>query len=315
MKSLLNKRNLISALFTLTGLALNVALHATSCQLLFDEPIKVKSELGPISLKDITSHSIIPELTSNVLFYPDELYGLSNGKKQWFFRVNERGPVLQTNYSIYLTDWANNVVPPAGTYAIATYETTRKPKFKQTIDTIGDSITWVRDGRYLRCLLRDQGLRYDFKGSHTDTFGFEHDGEGGDTTQAVLNRINKIPTTDAYFLLIGTNDRTAPENTATNIIKIAKQLSAKNSKATIYISTLLPRNDTYLERNLATNKLLLQTKSICPNCKVIDVGGELYALKNWQQYFPDQIHPNYKGYVELTKIITKQMARANIGTR
>ncbi|MGQ3889198.1 SGNH/GDSL hydrolase family protein [Legionella sp. CNM-1927-20] len=314
IRSLFVKLSLIFSL-AINHLLLTTNLHAaSSCQLLIDQPIKLKSKLGAISLTAVNPHSILIQLKPNIFTSLDDLYGLSKDKKTWFFRITGLTPLTSGN-ALYLVTWATKDLPPKGTYELSTYETTHKPQFKQTFDTIGDSITWGGHGQFLRCLLRDQGLPYDFEGSHVDPFGFGHDGEGGDTTQAVLARINKIPVTDAYFLLIGTNDRTLHQDTVNNIVQIANQLYAKNNKATIYISTLLPRADAYFERNQAVNKLLLQTNSICPSCKIIDVGGAFYALKDWQRYFPDKLHPNYEGYVELAKIITRFIKNENKAKR
>ncbi|WP_419419670.1 SGNH/GDSL hydrolase family protein [Legionella sp. D16C41] len=310
--SLFDKLKLVLSL-TIINLLLNINLHAaTSCQLVVDGPVKMKTKLGILDLKAVNATSISPKLTQNIFTNLDDLYGLTKNNKTWFFRINSLISALP-NDNIYLVTWANNDIPPIGTYEIAAYDATRKPKFKHTLDTIGDSITWVGNGKYLRCLLRDQGLAYDFKGSHIDPFGFGHDAEGGDTTENVLARINKIPTTDAYFLLIGTNDRVAPEMTVNNILQIAKQLSAKNKQAKIYISTLLPRNDDYTDHSQAVNKLLLQTKNICPNCVLVDVGGDFYALKNWQQYLPDNLHPSFEGYVALSKLINNAITKADKG--
>ncbi len=286
-------------------------LHAASaCKLVIDQPVKLKSKIGTINLTAIKPDSILTPLKPNTLANLDALYGLTKDKKTWIFRIAALTP-LPSGDTLYAVNWATKDLPPKGTYELAMYEMTRKPPFKKTFDTIGDSITWGGYGQFLRCLLKDQGLPYDFNGSHVDSFGLGHDGEGGDTTQNVLARINKIPATDVYFLLIGTNDRILPQDTVNNIVQIAKQLYAKNNKATIYISTLLPRADLFLGRNQMVNGLLLQTGSICPRCKVIDVGGAFYALKGWQKYFPDKLHPNYEGYVELAKIINNFIKNDN----
>ncbi len=283
---------------------------ASACQLVLNQPVKLKSKIGAINITAIHPNSILTSLKPTIMANLDELYGLTKDKKTWLFRIAAFTP-LPSGGTLYAVNWATKDLPSKGTYELATYEATRKPPFKKTFDTIGDSITWGGYGQFLRCLLKDQGLPYDFNGSHVDSFGLGHDAEGGDTTQNVLARINKIPSTDVYFLLIGTNDRILPQDTVNNIVQIAKQLYAKNNKATIYISTLLPRADLFLGRNQMVNGLLLQTGSICPRCKVIDVGGAFYALKDWQKYFPDKLHPNYEGYVELARIINRFIKNDN----
>ncbi len=184
--------------------------------------------------------------------------------------------------------------------------TTNQSNFEKNIDTIGDSLTWQGDGQYLRCLMRDYGLAYDFIGNHSDKFSFLHDGEGGNTTQQVIQRLNSIPVADNYFVLIGINDvlQGVPlQTTLNNIKKISSALHQKNKFARIYISTLLP---IIYHQNLEVQKLnalLLNANTLCDTCEVIDVGGQFYQLENWQSYLIEGIHPNLKGYNALAKII------------
>jgi len=59
-------------------------------------------------------------------------------------------------------------------YADSCVETTiEKPKYyNRTMVTIGDSITYSDYGEFLRCMLDNQGIGYDFIGSKIDKFGF-----------------------------------------------------------------------------------------------------------------------------------------------
>lgn len=178
--------------------------------------------------------------------------------------------------------------------------------FNKTLSTVGDSITWQGDGQYLRCLMRDNGLSYEFAGTHTDQFYFQHEGEGGNTTLQVLDRINQIPVADAYFLLIGINDvlQNVPEHViVSNIITISNKLYEKNNNAKIYISTLLP---IIYQQNIQVqnvNRLLLSNIKICKSCSIINIGGQFYNLQNWQSYLIEGIHPNIEGYKRLSKFI------------
>ncbi len=177
--------------------------------------------------------------------------------------------------------------------------------FGRTLDTVGDSITWFDDGKYFRCLLRDYGLTYDFKGAHTDPFGFGHDGEGGDTTDLVLQRMTSIAVADGYFLLIGTNDQITPEKTVANIKLIAALLKNKNANSTVYISTVLPRTDDLNQRNQKINALLKKQANFCDKCVLVDLGGMFYSTPNWPNYFlPGGLHPNYKGYELMANYLT-----------
>ena len=178
--------------------------------------------------------------------------------------------------------------------------------FNKTISTIGDSITWQGEAQYFRCLMRDNGLQYEFVGTHTDPFYFQHEGEGGNTTLQILERINQIPVADAYFLLIGINDilQNVPESViVSNIITISNSLYQKNNNAKIYISTLLPINYPQNNKVQKVNLLLLSKSKICPTCTIIDIGNQMYHQSNWPSYFIEGIHPNKNGYEFLSKTI------------
>ena len=202
-------------------------------------------------------------------------------------------------------------IPRAGIYLVIKEATSRKKIFKKSMDTIGDSITWWSKGRFFRCLMRDNGLLYDFVGSHTDIFGFGHDGEGGNTSAEVLGRLDSIPYADSYFLLIGTNDRITAQKTIDHIVEIAKKLGAKHNSS-VYISTLLPRADKYNQRNQEINEMLISYGVICSKCHVIDLGGAFYALPNWQSYLADGLHPSLKGYIVLAKLVAKYINDQNV---
>lgn len=195
-------------------------------------------------------------------------------------------------------------------------EDSDKMIFDKTIVSIGDSLTWGGSGDKLRCLLRDYGMKYDFAGRHFDSFGFRHEGEGGNTTMQVMERIQKIPVADAYFLLIGTNDAVMPAmQTVENIISIAIGLREKNDKSIIYISTLLPRNDQYNSRNQEVNSILnyfQDTHRWFKNCFILDAGNDLFKDPYWMEYFPDNIHPNEKGYVVYTNLVIQELPKFQI---
>lgn len=186
----------------------------------------------------------------------------------------------------------------------------RQPIFDKYINTIGDSITWQGDGQYFRCLMRDNGLAYEFIGNYVDRFLFNHDGEGGNTTAQLIQRLQTIPISDAYFLLIGINDilQNVPTTTTfNNIVIISNALNQKNKYANIYISTLLP---TIYKQNSDVqklNKILLQARNLCDKCKVIDVGGQFYKLQDWPSYLIEGIHPNIEGYKQLSKFVVESI--------
>lgn len=283
----------------------------TSCNLLINAPNYYEGTLGQINFTYFDSvqiwlNSSMGNLASDFNFNQD--YEVVTSMGSYYFRTNGTAysPTGTNQTYIYDIAWAFNMVPPSiGTYTVNYYNSTQKPIFGRYLATIGDSITHWEYGRYMRCLARDAGIMYDFKGEFTDVFGFGHEGEGGDTTTDVLNRMSNIVVADTYFVLIGTNDYATltPAQTVANIELIALGLKAKNSCAKVYISTLLPRNDTNNSNVQAINALLMSSSSFCSNCFIIDVGSQFLSLPNWQSLLMDTIHPNYNGYVALGSIL------------
>jgi lysophospholipase L1-like esterase len=283
---------------------------STSCELLINAPNYYQGTLGQINFTYFDSvqiwlNSSMGNRTADFNFNQD--YEVVTLLGSYFFRTNGKAynPTGTNQTYIYDIAWAFNLIPNPGTYTINYYNSTQKPIFGRYLATIGDSITHWEYGRYMRCLARDAGLMYDFKGEYTDVFGFGHEGSGGDTTTDVLSRMSNIVVADTYFVLIGTNDYATltPAQTVANIELIAQELKDKNSCAKVYISTLLPRNDTYNTNVQAINNLLRASSSFCNNCFIIDVGGEFLSLPNWQSLLMDTIHPNYNGYVALGTIL------------
>lgn len=178
----------------------------------------------------------------------------------------------------------------------------KPPIYYKTLDTIGDSITWAHYGEKFRCKMMDQGLHFDFVGYFIDPYGYHHDGHGSDTSLTVIERMNNIPISDYYFLLIGSNDHLEAQQTVDNIIKITHLLKLKNNNAIIYISTLIPKTDSFQPLNLQINNLLKNTY-FCDQCSVIDVGGYFESLPNWQNLLYDGIHPNEDGYNYMVEYI------------
>lgn len=268
----------------------------------------------PLMLTDsIKSDAIVfsaSEGDKRLRFDFNYLYKIYMYGKAYSFRFNYR-EFINNQTILRGVHWENNKVPPtAGTYYIEAYTSQKEPIHHRTMVTIGDSITWSLYGSYMRCLLLDNGLSYDFVGTKTDAFGFAHEGEGGNNTFDVLNRIEKIPSADSYFLLIGTNDiNYTASQTVENITVIANKLLEKNPNALIYISTLIPRQDYLNERNMQVNALL-KNKQWPSSIKILDVGGDFYANENWQTLLLDGIHPNFKGYEVISRSIIKNLKGA-----
>jgi lysophospholipase L1-like esterase len=294
--------------------ALTVAqkFYGSSCEFVVDDISYFKQQLGDIVIDKATADTIWISNRSPVSIRninSDYMYTLINNNTVNYLRFSALNEAVYDGNSIRVKhiSWAFPEVIMKGKYLLKAYKNNRKPQYEKTLNTIGDSITWACFGRYLRCLLRDEGLEYDFIGSHTDTFGFGHDAEGGNTSTQVLQRIERISSADNYFLLIGTNDwieNLTPLQTVNNIKKIAQLLYEKNNRR-VFISTLLPTTSKNNARNMQINDLLLQSDPVCKNCIVIDVGGEFVNLTNYENLFVDGIHPTLEGYKKLSKIIAR----------
>lgn len=281
-----------------------ISWSKSSCEMLVNQPAYVKENLGTMNLSSTgTNYIWLSKSTGDktAVFNTDDLYEVTDTVGSRYFRLNGKAFNHTGSGQTFIYDlaYAFGVQPPNGNYTVKSYITERKLIFGRTLDTIGDSITWWQQGRFLRCLMRDSGLMYDFRGGHYDVFGFGHDGLGGNTSQNVLDRMGDIPVEDAYFLLIGTNDRIDPQDTVNNIKEIVLKLKTKNPCSKVYFSTLLPRVDEYNTRNQAVNVLLRALLPICDQCILIDTGNYFYGLTNWQNYLADGLHPTYAGYQKI----------------
>ena len=259
---------------------------------------------------DLTDDRLYDRRTDNLNY--DGLYQLTRNGKRWLFRhggqaFNSDG---STRTLLYDVQWNHNKFPEAaGDYEVAVMAETLPPPPHNTLNTVGDSITWWQHGERFRCMLADAGLNYRFVGSRTDSFGYGHDGEGGNNTRDILKRINDIAPSAHYFLLIGTNDRFSPDETIKNIIRIAHRLNAKQNSP-VFISTLLPRTDEFNARNETVNAGLKQALASCDTCKnmvLIDTNAAFMAHPKWSTLLADGLHPNEEGYKFLSEFVTRQI--------
>jgi lysophospholipase L1-like esterase len=106
-------------------------------------------------------------------------------------------------------------------------------------------------------------------------------------------------------LLIGTNDRFPEEETVKNINLIVSGLLQKKAWNRVYLMTILPRNDSYDERNIRVNQKIrdwvAQTGS--DRIRLIDAEIGFRNLPNWRELLPDGLHPSDEGYWQLIEII------------
>lgn len=209
--------------------------------------------------------------------------------------------------------WVNNISPNVsnGNYYTSISYASKLPVFNKTLCTIGDSITWGASfGGYYRKLLLENGLEYDFIGNHTDIFGYQHSAEGGDGTSSVLNRMQNIPLSNSYLLLIGLNDRFvySSQDSFNNILRIVKQLEARGKDVIINVCTILPVTLQGVTPFVDGINNLLRNHNWRSHTKLIDTNQYLSGINGWSNMLVDGGHPTLEGYETLTQWLAGQIS-------
>lgn len=84
--------------------------------------------------------------------------------------------------------------------------------------------------------MNDLNSDYFFVGSNRDVFGYPHEGEGGNHTKDVVNRLSEIPLADVYTVLLGTNDYNGGvKNAFDNLLLLHRNCQRKTKKQWYYI--------------------------------------------------------------------------------
>lgn len=194
---------------------------------------------------------------------------------------------------------------------------------------IGDSITWAGEGDCWRKSLLEEFPGFAFIGTHSAKFGYSHAGEGGNSIQAVLSRINEIPDCPCYSLLIGTNnggvrdESKIPEKASQNaegIKNIVLELLKKRGVEKIFLCSILPcftDNPLRDKTNSEVNKILRSEfeKGSFPADKVVWVEFEepIRKIPGWEKII--KLHPTPEGYKIIAKIhadtITKALGKTD----
>lgn len=183
--------------------------------------------------------------------------------------------------------------------------------FKQvgsiSLCTIGDSQTWWNNAQSSRKNLKAMNSNNYFKGSNMDIFGYRHEGEGGNSTKLLLKRAHKIPKSEFYTLLIGTNDWQEPiQSSLRNIKALVNIISNKAPNATILYLSPLPT--TNKERNRANVELFKQIKIEFENHQQIvfvDTYKAFTSVSDWQTELltSDGLHQSEEGVSLMAKEI------------
>lgn len=188
---------------------------------------------------------------------------------------------------------------------------------------IGDSITWWNHGdEWRRCLLEALPVLA-FVGTHTARLGYSHAGEGGNSVDRVLARLDDIPDCAYYHVLIGTNnnsvataDLVQPQaaKTAALIEKVVNGLLAKPSVRKVFLGSVLPcftKNPLRDRTNAATNVVLRErlAAGAFPAGRVVWVEYEhpVRATPGWEQKI--ELHPTPEGYRLLADVLAPAIRR------
>ena len=181
---------------------------------------------------------------------------------------------------------------------------------------IGDSVTWAGAGDWWRHYLLEHIPTLAFVGTHSAVLGYSHAGEGGNSTRAILARMDDIPDCPYYHLLVGINDSASAKEeaqvdevaagAAERIVEIVEGLLQKSSVQRVFVGSILPSKvDEY--RDMAgsrTNGILrAQFDDIFPDGRVVWVDYEqvLRPMENWMDLMSGA-HPRQAGYEIIAKL-------------
>lgn len=297
-------------------LLFSFSVHAAECEL---QPSQIthKELLGTFSIEDANEQAIRLSHEHGDLTHDhpelnfDTLYEVSSDGHLDRFRMGEMFVADGSTYFGNVVWERGSKAPSPGRYQIYS-AVVAKTRAEQSIAMVGDSITWWSFGRFFRCLMAPELPGFAFKGPHTDQYGYEHAGEGGNTTTDVLQRLTEIGAADYYFVLIGTNDwqkGLSAEQTFQQIRDIAMRLSADDG--TVIVSTLLPRLDIHQSRNDEVNALLRNWVPRC-RCVLVDLDEAFRANARHDLYWDQGVHPNVEGYQAIAPIVARLIRDATI---
>lgn len=182
---------------------------------------KIITELGTYTVDHLLKDKIIfnkkhGDVRDKTLYENEEnelnfdgtykLINSKNNNETYYFKFGFHGHDNRT--TLTYVNWISEVpkIESGGEFKIEVVNIPFIQEGKLKVCTIGDSQTWWGYAGKLREELNKLNKDLLFVGSRQDAFGYYHEGEGGDNTKQVLNRINRAPQADYYTLLLGTND-------------------------------------------------------------------------------------------------------------
>jgi lysophospholipase L1-like esterase len=244
-------------------------------------------------------------------FNIDHLYRckFKNSDTFYYFRIYWQSFDTETTLFVH---WEPDV--PTCDDQKATIDIVEAPfiqKGTKRVCTIGDSQTWLFYGQFYRSYWSNLNYNLNFVGSRTDSNGFGHEGEGGNSTQQVIDRLHRIPEADLYILLIGTNDRLqdiSPTQSVQNIKHIVNFIKGKHQESKVNILTILPCTDT--KRDIENTEINIGIKKALATdtvgVRVLDTESFFRAKQDWPSLFSDGLHLSERGYQLLASFLNEE---------
>lgn len=192
---------------------------------------------------------------------------------------------------------------------------------------VGDSITWAEYGDYWRKYMLEHLPRLAFVGNHTGLLGYSHEGEGGNNTTMVLERISRIPACHYYHLHIGTNDNSLSGDewtgerlekhiaeVAARIFRIVELLLLKPAAQKVFLGTIMPchtdnpRRDAVNSCVNAILRIAFRTKFPEGRVVLIDYENAIRPDPGWEPLM--RLHPTRQGYKMVAAITVEAIIEA-----
>lgn len=208
-------------------------------------------------------------------------------------------------------EWLQKMPPQKETvYNISTVEINFVQEGYITVSTIGDSQTWWKKSQNLRRKMDRNFQDLLFVGSNTDIYGYPHEGEGGNTTQNVIERFEYIPEADIYTVLLGANDfdhEISIEKASDNLIQIFTMINNKYPESEIiYISPFPSPNEELYQYGNNLQESVLNKIGDLENIYFFNFKEIMVSNENWKnEYFADIFHLNEKGVELLAKELSE----------
>lgn len=167
-------------------------------------------------------------------------------------------------------------------------------EFKKKPLQIGDVV-------FLGNSLKEQGNDWTKKLNNSKV---RNRGIAGDTTDGVLARLEELICfkPSQVFILIGINDlfreNMSPQKVYNNIVSIVRQINNETPETEIFVQTILPTTNEWVNSKIETTNLLLKDSVKIEPYKLIFLHNEFATENNAikMSLSTDGVHLNKKGY-------------------